>query len=216
MKDRRLAGRLAGRLRNEWIESDVVPLRGAQSDARLLRIYDAIVIEGSCSEGCAAVNALRAMDVTIPALMLCEENSWEAHVQCLDCGFDYWLAETAAPEELRACLQALVRRCGQTRIVCFQLGNVQLSEGMILNVEKHLRAPLSLKESLLADLLMRNAGQVLTKDMLDERVWGFESRAEYNHLEVYVSFLRKKLAQIEASVQIRTVRGIGYVLMEKE
>ena len=68
------------------------------------------------------------------------------------------------------------------------------------------------KEAQLIELFLRSPGQILPKDLLIEKVWGIESEAEYNNIEVYISFLRQKLSSLEASAQIHTVRGVGYQL----
>ena len=71
------------------------------------------------------------------------------------------------------------------------------------------------KEYQLMEYLMRNTGQILTKDMLISKVWGLEDKSEYNNLEVYVSFLRKKLRFVKADIEIRTCKNVGYSLEKK-
>ena len=65
------------------------------------------------------------------------------------------------------------------------------------------------------ELFLRNPGQILSKETMIERIWGLESEAEYNNLEVYISFLRKKLSFLDSGVKIKTTRGLGYSLEEE-
>ena len=74
---------------------------------------------------------------------------------------------------------------------------------------------LSLKEYQIMEMLLSNPGQILPKERFIEKIWGYESDVEYNNIELYISFLRKKLTAISSAVQIRTARGIGYFLEKK-
>ena len=75
---------------------------------------------------------------------------------------------------------------------------------------------LGLKESRLMELLLNNAGRIMPKDLLIEKIWGLESNAEYNNIEVYISFLRQKMTFLGTRTQIRTIRGVGYQLEGKD
>ena len=117
-------------------------------------------------------------------------------------------------EELIACLRAITRQGDGKPVMALSYGGVSLSEK-----DARLQCDLSgqsvklgAKEYQLMELFLRNPGQILPKETLIERVWGYESDAEYNNLEVYVSFLRKKLTFIGAQVKIRASRGLGYSL----
>jgi DNA-binding response OmpR family regulator len=88
-------------------------------------------------------------------------------------------------------------------------------DGKLKNINKGQEVKLGAKEYQLMEIFLRNPAQILTKETLQDRVWGLESDAEYNNLEVYVSFLRKKMSFIGSRVKIKATRGVGYSLEEE-
>ena len=92
---------------------------------------------------------------------------------------------------------------------------LESKDASLKNTENGQDVRLGAKEYQLMELFLRNPGQILSKETMQERVWGLESEAEYNNLEVYVSFLRKKLGFIGSRVKIRATRGLGYSLEEE-
>jgi len=116
--------------------------------------------------------------------------------------------------ELLACLRTITRRRDTVPMEELVFGDAELlgREGKLLCRETGQSVKLGVKELQLLELLFCNPGQILSKETLIERVWGFESDAEYNNLEVYFSFIRKKLTFVGSRIKIKASRGLGYSL----
>jgi len=184
-------------------------------DCALSGIYDIIILDVMLPklDGLSILTSLREEGVSVPVLLLTAKGGIADKVQGLDCGADDYLAKPFHTDELLARLRALGRR------------NNDLQPLNILVYEDTELDPLSLmlrcgaasfkltpKECNLLEILIRRVGTVISKESIIEKLWGYESEADDNHVEVYISFLRKKLAHINSRVFIRTVRGIGYAL----
>ncbi len=118
--------------------------------------------------------------------------------------------------ELTACLRAITRRREDTPVMELAFGDVLLNqqEAKLVHRVSGQDVKLGAKEYQLMELFLRNSGQTLPKDTIFDRVWGYDSEADPSTVEVYISFLRKKLAFIGSGIKIRAVRGIGYLLEE--
>jgi DNA-binding response OmpR family regulator len=138
-------------------------------------------------------------------------------VEGLDCGADYYLTKPFAPGELLACIRALTRSQPELQPAnTLSYGDVTLDKNSFsLNCGVR-SVRLSRKEFDIMELLMRNREVVLTKETLLLKIWGYESDAEDNNVEVYISFLRKKLAHLHARIRIKTIRMVGYCLEQAE
>ena len=133
----------------------------------------------------------------------------------LDGGADYYLTKPFEPKELLACVRALARRQPELRNTgILEFGGLRLDKNSFTLSCGERSVRLSRKEFDICELLMLNRNLVLTKESLLLKIWGYESNAEDNNVEVYISFLRKKLAHIHARVKIRTIRMVGYCLEE--
>ena len=185
-------------------------------DCALSGGYDAIILDVMLPgmDGFTILNRLRAEGVKTPVMMLTARGDLEDRVRGLRGGADYYLPKPFQMEELVACLRAITRRGDGAPVMALSYGGVSLTEREAkLSCESTGKSvKLGAKEYQLMELFLRNPGQILPKETLIERVWGFESDAEYNNLEVYVSFLRKKLAFVGAQVKIKASRGLGYAL----
>lgn len=156
---------------------------------------------------------MRASGDRTPVLMLTARDGVSDRVAGLDAGADDYLVKPFALEELLARLRALLRRAGPGD------GDGRLRfEDLVLDTAAHTVArgdrPIALTrtEFSLLELLMRNPRQVLTRDIIHERIWGYDFGPESNALGVYVGYLRRKLEAEGEPRLIQTVRGIGYVL----
>lgn len=185
-------------------------------DCALSGGYDAIILDVMLPgmDGFAVLDRLRAEQVKTPVMMLTARGDLQDRVRGLQGGADYYLPKPFQMEELVACLRAITRRGDGAPVMALAFGGVSLSErdARLQNDATGQAVKLGAKEYQLMELFLRNPGQILPKETLIERVWGFESDAEYNNLEVYVSFLRKKLAFIGAPVKLKATRGLGYSL----
>ena len=178
--------------------------------------YDAVVLDVMLPgmDGFTILNRLRAEGVKTPVMMLTARGDLQDRVRGLEGGADYYLPKPFQMEELVACLKAITRRGEGAPVMALSFGGVSLSEkdATLRNDATGQSVKLGAKEFQLMELFLRNPGQILPKEMIIERVWGYESDAEYNNLEVYVSFLRKKLGFIGAGVKLKATRGLGYAL----
>lgn len=182
-------------------------------DYALSGIYDIVILDIMLPgmDGFSVLKKLRAENVKTPVLLLTARGDVCDRVTGLDLGADDYLPKPFASEELLARLRALSRRPAElladNAIHC---GDVDLD----LNRMELRRATqivrLTQKEFELLRLLMSSPGVVIPKDMLISRVWSLDSEVEYNHLEVYISFLRKKLSELHSCCIISAVRGAGY------
>lgn len=187
-------------------------------DCALSGIYDAIVLDVMLPgmDGFAVLRALRQQGVSTPVLMLTARGGVQDRVQGLNLGADYYLPKPFERSELVACLNAITRRQDQPPVRELALGDVRLNpeDAMLSCTDNGKSVRLAAKEYQLMELFLRNPHQLLPKETILERVWGFDNEAEYNNLSVYLTFLRRKLAFVGAHVEIRASRGLGYMLEE--
>ena len=184
-------------------------------DNALTGIYDVVILDVMLPrmDGFSVLRQLRAAGSAAPVLMLTARSEVADRVEGLDCGADYYLTKPFEPRELTACVRALSRRAPDLRPPeALQFGDLMLDQNAFALVCADRSVHLSRKEFDLAELLIRNRGQILTKETLLLKLWGYDSEAEDNHVEVYISFLRKKLEHLRSRVKIRTIRMVGYTL----
>ena len=179
-------------------------------------IYDAIILDVMLPgmDGFAVLKRLRARGVRTPVCMLTARAGLEDRVLGLESGADYYLPKPFQMAELTACLRAITRRREDKPVMELAFGDVALSpqEAKLVHRESGQSVKLGAKEYQLLELFLRNPRQILSKDTLFDRVWGYDSEAEMSIVEVYLSFVRKKLAFVGSRVKIKASRGIGYAL----
>ena len=185
-------------------------------DSALSGGYDAIILDVMLPgmDGFTVLDQLRAAQIKTPVMMLTARGDLQDRVRGLESGADYYLPKPFQMSELVACLRAITRRGDGAPVMALSYGGISLSEkdAKLQNDATGQSVKLGAKEYQLMELFLRNPGQILPKETLIERVWGYDSEAEYNNLEVYVSFLRKKLSFISAQVKLKATRGLGYSL----
>jgi DNA-binding response OmpR family regulator len=150
--------------------------------------------------------------------MLTAKSELEDKVAGLDCGADDYLTKPFQTAELLARLRALVRRSSSFQDGSLRYGDLSLdtSAAMLTCEASGQSVRLSEKELRILEYMFNNQGQIMTREQLAMKIWGFEDDAEYNNVEVYMSFTRKKLAFVNSRVEIKAVRGLGYELREKD
>ena len=214
--DIRLAQAVAQILEENNYQVDMVHDGQSGLDWGLSGIYDVIILDVMLPklDGFSVAKELRRGNIDTPILMLTARAQIPDKIEGLDSGADDYMTKPFSPAELLAHLRALTRRQGQVIFETLEFGDLKL------NLESHdlsrgdKSINLSFKEFSILQILMANRSQIVSKDTLIAKVWGIESTAVDNNVEAYVSFLRKKLKHLGTAVQIETVRGVGYRLME--
>ena len=176
-------------------------------------IYDLLILDVMMPgmDGYQLAREVRATRCATPILMLTARSGIEDRVEGLNAGADYYLTKPFDTRELLACINALLRRQGnQVDELRFGNTSLDLATGMLVCGERQVR--LSAREFDVMRLLLQAGGGNLSKEVLLSRVWGFDSNAVENHVEVYIGFLRKKLQSIGSDVRIEAVRRLGYHL----
>lgn len=178
-----------------------------------LGIYDLLILDVMMPklDGYAVARAVRAKHCGTPILMLTARSGVEDRIAGLNAGADYYLTKPFDTRELLACINALLRRQGsQVDEMVYGNTSLDLSTGILVCGGQSIR--LSAKEFDVMRLLLQAKGQNLSKEVILARVWGYDSNATENHVEVYVGFLRKKLRSIGSNLQIAAIRRLGYHL----
>ena len=213
-----LSAAIVRMLRREHFEADAAFTGPDGLDCALAGGYDAIILDVMLPgmDGFAVLEQIRREGIGTPVLMLTARSELEDRVRGLTGGADYYLPKPFEQQELIACLRAITRRGGEAPQMALTFADIALSpaDARLTCSATGSAIRLGAKEYQLMELFLRNPRQILPKDMIADRVWGIESDTDYNALEVYVSFLRKKLAHVGSRVKLRATRGIGYSLEE--
>ena len=179
-------------------------------------IYDIVILDVMLPgiNGYEIAKRVRNEAITTPILMLTAKAELDDKVTGLDSGADDYLTKPFMTKELLARLRALGRRTLGTADGNLSFGDITLDTNTLtLSCTTNGQSVrLGEKEYRILEYMIANGGQILTREQLAVKIWGFESEAEYNNVEVYMSFTRKKLNFVEAKTEIKAVRGIGYEL----
>ena len=178
-----------------------------------LGIYDLLILDVMMPglNGYEVARHVRAMRCVTPILMLTAKSGLEDRIEGLNAGADYYLTKPFDTRELLACINALLRRQGN-QVDEMTFGNTALELGTCILVCGGKSVRLSAREFDVMRFLLQSKERNLSKEVLLARVWGYDSNAVDNHVEVYVGFLRKKLASICSNIRIVAVRRLGYHL----
>ena len=220
--EERLSKALTELLRQEKYDVDASLSGLSGLDMALTNIYDAIILDVMLpgKNGFEIAKEVRKQGIRTPILMLTAKSELDDKVSGLDSGADDYLTKPFETKELFARLRALLRRnCLDNMNEPGELimENIALnqSNSTVRNLLNGQSVRLSEKELHIMEYLMINFGHILSKEQLAVKIWGFDNEAEYNNVEVYISFTRKKLQFISADLEIKAVRGIGYELRKK-
>lgn len=218
--EKRMAAALVAILKQE--KYDVDHFADGESALAALEsdVYDIAVLDVMMPlmNGFDVARSARGKGIKTPILMLTAKSQVEDKVNGLDSGADDYLTKPFNTKELLARLRALGRRNQDVRDGELRYGDISLnvptatlscqSTGQSIRLgEKELR---------IMEYMLSNRGQIMTREQLAVKIWGFDSESEYNNVEVYMSFTRKKLAFVGSKVEIKAVRGLGYELREKD
>lgn len=178
-----------------------------------LGVYDLLILDVMMPglNGYEVARRVRAKRCATPILMLTAKSALEDRVEGLNAGADYYLTKPFDSRELLACINALLRRQGnQVNELVYGNTSLDLESCLLVCGEKNVR--LSAREFDIMRFLLQAQDRVLSKEVILSRVWGYDSNAVENHVEVYVGFLRKKLTSIGSNVRIEAIRRLGYHL----
>ena len=179
----------------------------------LLGIYDLLILDVMMpgTDGYQVAKQVRLQRCNTPILMLTAKSELEDRIHGLNSGADYYLTKPFDTRELLACINALLRRQGnQVDELCYGNTSLDLETSTLICGAKSIR--LSAREFDVMRLLLQSRNKNLSKETILARVWGYDSNAVENHVEVYVGFLRKKLQNIGSNLHIEAIRRLGYHL----
>ena len=215
--EKSLADSIKSLLEAKGFEAEAVYDGESGKDYAELGIYDLLILDVMMPkmDGYEVARTVRKSRCSTPILMLTAKSSLEDRIEGLNAGADYYLTKPFDSRELLACINALLRRQGgQVDEITFGNTALDLSASMLICEEKKIR--LSAKEFDIMRALFQTKERNLSKEAILAKVWGYDSNAVENHVEVYVGFLRKKLASIGSNVKIESIRRLGYHLEVKD
>lgn len=213
--ERRLSEALSHILKRKGYGIEIASDGETGLDMAATGVYDILILDRMLPrrDGISLLKEFRRLGFDTPVLFLTAKDTPNDRVEGLDAGADDYLIKPFSTEELLARIRALTRRKHK------ELGEDTLSAaGWVLNplrgevTRKNQTVKLTVKESLLLELLMRNYGLVVSKDRILEKVWGYSSEIELANVDLYIHYLRKKMN----TSLIKTVRGVGYYLKEND
>ena len=218
--EKRMAAALSAMLRQEKYDVDHVADGASALEALISGVYDIAVLDVMMPEmnGFEAARRARARGVRTPILMLTAKSGLDDKITGLDSGADDYLTKPFEPKELLARLRALSRRSAGFQDESLRYGDLALSTAAAtLTCEASGQSVrLSEKEMKILETMFINHSRIMTREQLAVKIWGFDDESEYNNVEVYMSFTRKKLAFVGSKVEIKAVRGLGYELRVKD
>ena len=213
--EKHLAEAVAQILKRQNYTVDVVHNGEDGLDYGLSGIYDLIVLDIMLPKmnGIDILKNLRKEGIITPVILLTAKGDISDRVIGLDSGADDYLPKPFATEELLARIRALSRRKADIQMEDdLTFGDVKLNPSTLMLSREEQQIKLTLRESELMEYLMIRKGLITSKELIIEKLWGYDSEAEHNNVEVYISFLRKKLQFLKSNVVVTTTRGVGYSL----
>ncbi|MEE3450968.1 MAG: response regulator transcription factor [Acutalibacteraceae bacterium] len=214
--ERRMAQAAAEILRREGYYTDCVFDGISAVNALETKQYDVIILDVMMPgmSGFEVASYAREVGIDTPILMLTAKAELDDKVEGLDSGADDYLTKPFMTKELLARLRALTRRRKKSSDSSLSYGDIVLQRSSFTlrctATEQTVR--LSDKEFRILEYLISNSGQILTREQFAVRIWGSDSETEYNNVEVYMTFTRKKLSFVGSKTRIKAVRGLGYEL----
>ncbi len=203
-------------LRREHYSVDVVNDGQDALDYGLAENYDCLILDIMMPklDGIQVLQALRAKNVSTPVLLLTAKSQVEDRVAGLDSGADDYLPKPFDHRELIARVRALTRRGGEYTPSVLTVGKTALDCSTFELKCGASCIRLGNKEFQMLELLMRQAGRLISTEQFMEHIWGYDSEAEINVVWAYISYLRRKLEAVGSNVRIAARRGQGYLLEE--
>ena len=212
----RLADTIAEALQNENYAVDIANDGQIGYEHASTGIYDMIILDLMLPKmnGYEVLSALRRDGDNVPVLILSAKTELDDKIQGFTTGADDYMTKPFEIRELLMRIQAISRRSNHQDTSPPVVGNLSYDPATceICNTQTQKSVQVSGKEMQLLEFFMNNCNQVLEKNQITTKIWGFDSNAEYNNVEVYVSFLRRKFHHLQVNVTIRAIRGVGYIM----
>ncbi len=216
-ENKALASGIEQQLQVKNLDTEIVYSGEIGEEYAELGIYDLLILDSDLSEKSAyeIARSLRIKNCRMPIILLVQKCEVEDRIKGMKSGVDYFLLQPYDVRELLTSVDALLQRItdqaeepyyGNTRLI--------LASGKLVSGDQSIR--LSAKEFEVMRLLLQAKDRLLSKEVILARVWGYDSNAVENHVEVYVGFLRKKLRSIGSNLEIKAVRRMGYTLEIRE
>ena len=213
-----LADAIRESLKKEHLDATLVTDGEIGEDEALTGLYDLILLDIMLPKrnGFEILKTLKEEKLKTPVIILTAKSEMEDKLNGLENGADDYITKPFHMKELIARVKIILKRSANledTNILSYGDLTLDLSTGKLKC--KNNEVSINGKELNLMELLLINKEQIVTKELLTDKIWGYDSNAEYNSVEVYISFLRKKIILLKSKVKIATVRGIGYKLEDK-
>lgn len=214
--NRDISKALAVLLEKQGYSTDAVYNGNDALDYALLGNYDGIILDIMMPgmDGIDVLKRLRREKITAPVLLLTAKGELNDRVAGLDAGADDYLPKPFAAAELLSRVRAMLRRRSGYQPDILEINGVLFNKGSLELSFGNRTVRLVNREFQVLEMLTENMGQIVTTDFFMEHIWGWDSPVEVNVVWVTVSNLRKKFAALKAPLQIRAVRGVGYILEE--
>ena len=205
-------------LEREHLEVTIVTNGLDGEDEALTNLYDLILLDIMLPKknGFEILRTLKEEKIKTPIIILTAKGELDDKLNGLENGADDYITKPFHMKELLARVKIILKRSANiedTNTLTYGDLTLDLSTGKIKCNDNEVA--INGKELHLLELLLLNKEQIITKELLTDKIWGYDSEAEYNTVEVYISFLRKKISLLGSNVKISTVRGIGYKLEDK-
>ena len=214
--EKALSNALVAILKHENFSVDAVYNGQDALDYLLAGNYDGAILDVMMPkmDGISVLKEFRKSNKTLPVLMLTAKNEIDDKVLGLDSGADDYLGKPFDVKELLARIRAMLRRKGGEADNILKFCDISLNRSAFELSSSKESYRLSGKEFQMMEMLLVNQGKVISVEQFMEKIWGYDSDTEMNVVWTYISYLRKKLATLSNTVQIKAIRNIGYVLEE--
>ncbi|MET3643515.1 response regulator transcription factor [Streptococcus gallinaceus] len=187
-------------------------------DEIISAVYDLVLLDLMLPklDGLSVLRKARALDIDVPVICLTARSQLDDKVTGLDQGANDYITKPFEVDELLARVRVQVRQSVNQQANLLSMGNLTLKTDSRELMSSEGKMTLSNKEFLLMEIFFHHPNQVLSKEQLITKVWGPMDDSEYNQLEVFMTFIRKKLRFLKANVEIKATRGLGYSMKEAE
>ena len=181
-------------------------------------LYDGAILDIMMpkKDGISVLKEIRRQGNDIPVILLTAKSEIDDKVEGLDAGADDYLTKPFAMKELLARVRSITRRQGEVVDNVLTFSNLKLDRSTFMISTDKDSVRLANKEFQMLEMLLTNPGQIISTEQFMDKIWGYDSETELNVVWVYVSYLRKKLSKIDAHVNIKAARGVGYLVEAEE